>query len=94
MEDQDLLEKAKKRVYELKGYYIHLITYFVVNIFLLILNLLTSPDELWFYWPMLGWGIGILSHTWSIFGKNMFFGRNWEDRKIKELMNKDKGGAA
>ena len=24
--------------------------------------LLTSPGEYWFYWPMLGWGLGLAAH--------------------------------
>jgi hypothetical protein len=35
---------------------------------------------------MLGWGIGILSHALQVFG----IGKNWEEKKIKELMEKDK----
>jgi 2TM domain len=37
----------------------HLGVYCVMAAFFLILNLVTSPGELWFYWPMLGWGIGL-----------------------------------
>lgn len=45
--------KAQKRVEEIKGFYGNLISYFVVNSGLLVLNLLTSPRHLWFFWPML-----------------------------------------
>jgi len=46
-------EGAKKRVKELKGFYRNLITYISVNIFLIVINLITSPDSLWFYWVTL-----------------------------------------
>jgi len=46
---------------------------------------MTSPDHLWFYWPMLGWGLGLTIHAVSTFG----IGKNWEEKKIKELMKKE-----
>ena len=78
-------EKAVKRVKELKGFYGNLISYCIVIPFLVILNLMTSPRQLWFYWPMLGWGIGLLAHGMNVFA----IGRNWEEKKIQEIMNKD-----
>jgi len=49
-------ERAKKRVKKIKGFYSNLITYLVVNLILLIINLVTSPDKLWFYWVAIFWG--------------------------------------
>ena len=78
-------ERAVKRVKELKGFYGNLISYCIVIPFLVIINLLTSPKQIWFYWPMLGWGIGILAHGMNIFA----IGKNWEEKKIQEIMNQD-----
>ena len=78
-------EKAVKRVKEIKGFYGNLISYCIIIPFLVILNLMTSPRELWFYWPMLGWGIGLLAHGMNVFA----IGKNWEEKKIQEIMNKD-----
>jgi hypothetical protein len=44
------------------GFLAHLITYLAVNAGLLLINLLTAPEEIWAIWPMLGWGFGVLSH--------------------------------
>lgn len=79
-------EKAVKRVKELKGFYGNLISYCIVIPFLAIINLITSPKEIWFYWPMLGWGIGILAHGMNTFA----IGKNWEEKKIQEIMNNQK----
>lgn len=81
-------ERAKKRVEELKSFYIHLAVYITVNIALFILNMLTSPNDLWFVFPLLGWGIGLSVHFVVVIlgGK---WGSKWEDKKIKELMEKD-----
>ncbi|HAP96261.1 2TM domain-containing protein [Epilithonimonas hominis] len=79
-------ERAVKRVKELKGFYGNLISYCIVIPFLVIINLLTSPGQLWFYWPMLGWGIGLAAHGMNVFA----IGRNWEEKKIREIMNNQK----
>lgn len=79
-------EKAAKRVKDLKGFYGNLTSYCLVIPFLLILNLLTSPEHLWFYWPMLGWGLGLTIHAVGTFG----IGKDWEEKKIKELMEEER----
>lgn len=80
---------AKKRVEEIKGFYGNLIAYVVVNIGLVVVNLLTSPAYLWFFWPMLGWGIGVVFHGLKVFNYMPFFGKEWEEKKIKEFMDKE-----
>ncbi len=87
--EEERYYQAKKRVEEMKGFYGHLISYVVVNIGLLVLNLLTSPKHLWFFWPMLGWGIGLLFHALKVFNYSPFFNKEWEDRKIREFMEKE-----
>lgn len=44
------------------GFRTHLIVYVLVNTGLTALNLLRNPDNLWFYWPLFGWGAGIGLH--------------------------------
>jgi uncharacterized protein YhhL (DUF1145 family) len=83
-------EKAKKRVKELKKFYRNLVTYVVINIILIIINLVTSPGSLWFYWVTIFWGIAILLHASKVFVlKGKFLGEEWEERKIKEIMEKE-----
>ncbi len=83
-------EKAKKRVEELKKFYGNLVTYGVINVILIIINLVTSPGSLWFYWVTIFWGIAILLHASKVFVlKGKFLGEEWEERKIKEIMEKE-----
>ncbi len=35
------------------------------------------------------WGIGLLAHGLSVFLPTMILGNDWEERKIKEIMNKE-----
>jgi len=78
--------KAKERVEKLKGFYGNLISYCTIIPILIIINVNTSSGFQWFWFPMLGWGFGVLMHALETFG----YGKNWEERKIKELLEKDK----
>ena len=88
--EDDRYKAAKSRVAQLRGFYVHLTTFIVVNAFLVTLNLLTSPDSLWFYWVLLGWGIGLVAHALQVYGSFTIFGRDWEERKIKEYLTRDR----
>lgn len=87
--EEERYYQAKKRVEEIKGFYGNLIAYVVVNLGLMVLNLVTSPNHLWFFWPMLGWGIGVVFHGLKVFNYSPFFNKDWEERKIREYMDKE-----
>ena len=90
MNEQDVkYQKAKERVEAIKGFYIHAIVYVVVNLILFSINMLTSPEDLWFFWPHIGWGIGVVFHILTVYNFFPWFGADWEERKIKEIMEKE-----
>ncbi len=62
MNDEELRNLAKERVEMKRGLLSHIIAYIIVNGFLVLLNLKTSPHTHWFIYPLLGWGIGLLFH--------------------------------
>ena len=80
--------KAKERVEQIKGFYGNLISYSLVIPFLWWINYRTT-DFLWAFFPTFGWGIGLFFHGMEAFGYNPFLGKNWEEKKIKELMEKE-----
>ena len=82
-------QKAKERVKALKDFYIHLTAYVVVNLILFSINMIVSPDVQWFIWPLMGWGVAVALHALSVFGFGPRFGADWEERKIRELMEKE-----
>ena len=88
MDEKTRYEDAKKRVEDLRGFYYHLVSFIAVSAVLVIINLLTSPGYLWFIWALLGWGSAIFIHGFSIYGN--IWGKSWEERKIKEIMEKDR----
>ena len=89
MDDQDRYHRARQRVHHIKGFYIHLIVYVLVNSGLLLLDLLISPGTFWFYWPLLGWGIGLAAHAMAVFGAGRWFGPEWEEREIRKIMDRE-----
>jgi hypothetical protein len=90
MDDIEAYERARKRVHQIKGFYVHATVYVLVNALLAIINLATSRGEVWFLWPLFGWGIGLAAHGFSIFGLGGLWGQEWEDRKIKEIVEKNR----
>ncbi|HQD44425.1 MAG TPA: 2TM domain-containing protein [Kaistella sp.] len=78
-------EKAAKRVEELKGFYGNLISYCVFIPFLFFINWRTSPDYYWAFWPMFGWGIGVVAHGLQVFG----IGQDWEEKQIRKYMKRE-----
>ncbi|QTE23514.1 2TM domain-containing protein [Polaribacter cellanae] len=89
---------AKKRVEKIKSFYIHLAVYIFVNIFIsaIIIYGLTSDNEYNFqeaithfgtYSTWFFWGIGLFFHWLGVFGTNLFFGKDWEKKKIEKYMD-------
>lgn len=100
IQEQNYL-RAKKRVKAIKGFYVHFIVYILVNIFVsgvIIFGLMQSDysfkdafTNFGVYSTWLFWGIGMLFHWLGVFGfKSLGFGKDWEEKKIKEMMEKDR----
>ena len=98
MKDRDQkLKEARKRVEEIKGFYSHLLVYILVNSFLLLIatdafdgmSNLHVPNWGYFTTPVF-WGIGLLFHGLYVFQFKSGFIKKWEERKIREIMEKDR----
>jgi hypothetical protein len=59
----------------------------IVNLGLFAMDLVSSPGRWWFFYPALGWGVGLLAHGLSVFASGGWFGRGWEERKIREYLD-------
>ena len=79
-------QNAKKRITGLRDLFIHLTVFLIVNLGLFLLDLITSPGSFWFFWSLLGWGIGLTMHALSIIRPRRWLGADWEERKIQEIM--------
>ena len=84
--------EAKHYVERKLGFFSHLGSYVLVNSGLIMLNLLTSPHYFWAVWPLLGWGIGLLSHAIRIFMHDSIGG--WTQRMIARELEKHQSPSA
>ncbi|WP_299224646.1 2TM domain-containing protein [uncultured Psychroserpens sp.] len=90
-EKEEAYMRAQKKVKALMGFYWHLASYVIVNLFIIIL-IVTYGGRLFSFGTFataLFWGIGLLFHFLGVFGPDFMFGKNWEERKIKQLMDKE-----
>lgn len=78
--------RAVERVGKIKEFYQNIITYLIMIPVFIFINLRFSPQFHWFWFPMFGWGIGVLFHGLEAYNYSFFLGRNWEEKKIKEMM--------
>ena len=93
-------ERAKKRVEELKGFYIHFMVYIFVNIMIstvIVVSHMYDGDNFiesffdfgtWSTW--LFWGIGMFFHGLKVFSYNPFFNKEWEERQMQKYLEEDR----
>jgi hypothetical protein len=69
MSEEEIYQRARKRVEEKKGFFSHLAVYIVVNAILVLIWAFTGRGDgyPWFVWPMGGWGIGLIFHFLGVF---------------------------
>lgn len=89
MDEQEWYARSRRRIEEIRGFYEHLVIYIAVNLILFGINMLFSPDSLWFFWVTFFWGIGLVIHGFSVYVEGWIFGREWEERKIREYMERE-----
>ena len=96
-ENKDNLQykKARKRVKEMKGFYFHLMIFIIMNTFILV-NIYISKsydnENFWefkSFFTVLVWGIGLFMHATAVFNHSYLLGKKWEERKIRELLEKE-----
>ena len=71
MAEENSLEEYKKAYREIvseeekRDFLVHLVVYVLVNAMLIAINFIYSPGAIWFFYPLIGWGIGISIHYLS-----------------------------
>lgn len=90
LSEEERYIQARKKVENIKGFYGNLVAFILVNAILIFINLYTSPKYLWFFWPLCWWGLGVVFHGLKVFEVFPGMGKEWEERKIREFMEKEK----
>lgn len=87
--ENDAWLRAKEKVKAEKDFYGNVTSYLIIIPALALFNYLSS-DFPWVISPAVGWGIIVIFHWMSVNNFNPLLGENWEERKTREFMNKDK----
>jgi hypothetical protein len=88
-EDEVLRERAIKRLKRRRDFYGHLLVYFLVNTFLVLIWALTDVNG--FFWPVfpiVGWGIGVVMNAWDVF-RNEEFREEQIRREVERLQRQE-----
>jgi hypothetical protein len=88
MENTPAYRAAKRHVERKIGFFIHLAVYLTVNTGLILFNLFIVPERIWAFWPLTGWGIGLLFHGLAVFLTAP--GASWKQRMIDNELKKQR----
>ena len=86
MKKDEAYIRAEKRVKAKIGFFYHLIVYVIVNLTLVFIWYSTGVENQWFWWPMVGWGIGLLFHGMGVFLST----GSMKERMIQKEMEREK----
>ena len=89
MRHEEALRRARKRVKDIRSFYISASMYAIVIPTLWAFNLI-GGGKIWAHWATIGWGIGLTVHGLSVFAGRSFFGSEWEEKKVEEIMAREK----
>jgi hypothetical protein len=82
-------ERARRRVVQLRHFYVHVLAFAVGNTVAFIVNCLTlsnGDNPWWFQWGLLVWGTALAVHALTLVGRGGFFGPDWEERKVTKYL--------
>ncbi|WP_299120804.1 2TM domain-containing protein [uncultured Tenacibaculum sp.] len=91
--------KAKKRVEDIKKFYKHLTFYILINLVFIGYRIFKDIDygstfieaftDISNYKIFFWWGVILILHGVSVFGKDLLFNKEWEEKKVREYMDKN-----
>jgi len=83
-------DDAVARVAEIKKFYSKIIKYVVFILFFTVLSYWNNNEvSNWVLWVAFLWGIMLVFKAFKVFYFNPFFGKKWEERKIKKIMDQE-----
>jgi len=59
--------KARRRAVAQYGFFVHAAVYAAVMVLLVVVNIMASPNVIWFIWPLIGWGFAVALHGMRVF---------------------------
>jgi hypothetical protein len=85
--EEELRQLAIKQLRKKRDFTTHLLTYVVVNAFLVgIWYFVAGRGYFWPGWVLLGWGIGLVLNAWDVYGR-----REITEAEIQREMERQRG---
>lgn len=89
--DDDDYKQARRAVRRRMSFFRHVSTFVSVLALLLVIDIITGPDEFWVQWVALVWGIVLGVHFLNTFVFDAVLGRDAERRMVERELRKRKG---
>ncbi|HEU4568852.1 MAG TPA: 2TM domain-containing protein [Marmoricola sp.] len=83
----ELREQAIKRLKKRRDFKAHLLVYFMVNAFIVVIWAVTGSGFFWPVFPIVGWGIGVVMNAWDV-----YVVRDFDERRIQREIEHLQGG--
>lgn len=80
------LRAARRHVKRLRDFLQLCVTAGLVIALTACVNVMTSPHRLWFLWVVLGFAIALGFAALETFGRDLWLGREWQERKMREFL--------
>jgi hypothetical protein len=87
--DEPRQQEARRWVRRKRTFLTILVVYLALCVFWFAVDMLTGPDSLWFYWPVLGAGLIVALIGLAMFGLGGLFGGDWERRQIDRYLERN-----
>jgi hypothetical protein len=81
-------DEARRFVRRKRIFYTILVVYGALSLLWFLIDVLAGSNDWWFYWPMLGVGIGVLFIGLIMFGIGGLFGPEWESREVEKFVKR------
>ena len=83
-------ERAAEKIDRKLRFYRNLMSYIIVNAFLLLINAIFTPEFWWVMFPAFFWGIGVVVDFLKAFVFVNMYAEDYRERKIAEELEKMK----
>jgi uncharacterized membrane protein YccC len=82
------LEEARRHVRRKRIFYTVLGIWIALSVMWFLIDVSDDSSSWWFYWPMLGTGIGVAITGIVLLGIGGLFGADWERREIDRYLRR------
>jgi hypothetical protein len=85
---EEAREEARRYVRRKRILYTVVGIWIVLSLMWFTIDLLDDSSSFWFYWPMLGTGIGVAITAIVLLGMGGLFGVDWERRQMDKYLQR------